>query len=167
MRPWATTRRSHAAIENHAAADRVAMNLRDRHRVHAIERVSCAQSQLATFAPGQPRPMRRWSALPGGRSLRSAPAEKARPAPLTITTRKSWWVSNQRAASASSRSIVAPIAFSLSGQLGKGVHGAIDFDLDRLEFTRVTHGHALHSLLETIGATVRCDFELPIATQQT
>src|SRR5208282_4902724 len=52
-----------------------------------------------------------------GGSLRSAPAQKARPSPLTITTRSSRWLSNQRAASANSCSIVAPTALSRSGRL--------------------------------------------------
>src|ERR1017187_6452109 len=52
-----------------------------------------------------------------GESLRSAPAQKARPLELTITTSSSRWLSNQRAASANSCSIVAPTALSRSGRL--------------------------------------------------
>ena len=47
---------------------------------------------------------------------RSAPAENDRPWPVTITTLTRGWLSNHRAASASSSRVVVPRGFSFSGR---------------------------------------------------
>jgi hypothetical protein len=81
---------------------------RDADGAHRFERVG----HLASPIGGLPR--RHGLGSAEAREIRAA--EKLRPAPRTITTFTSGWVSNQRAAAASSPSVAVESGLSFSGR---------------------------------------------------
>ena len=137
--------------QHHASTDNVAVQTNDSRCAHLFDGVGHASSVLSHFTAIEPRFARIGHGFRRWRFLRSAPAQKARPAPLTMTTRTSRCSSNQRAASTSSRSIVALIAFNRSGRLSVSPsERTVDFNVDCRKF------HLVHSLRYKVHPNSPC-----------